>query len=87
LASIDNYLLEELGIKLPELPENSLKNRMFTVSLKDISGGRFDPKLYDNNTQAIRNAIEKTNFDKPKLKELVTSSMAGDWGKTKMKFS
>jgi len=81
LASIDNYLLEELGIKLPELPENTLENRMFTVSLKDISGGRFDPKLYDNNTQAIRNAIEKTNFDKPKLKELVTSSMAGDWGK------
>jgi restriction endonuclease S subunit len=81
LASIDDYLLGELGIKLPELPENNLENRMFTVSLKEISGGRFDPKLYDNTTQAIRNAIEKANFDKPKLKELVTSSIAGDWGK------
>ena len=43
LASIDDYLLGELGINLPEPPENTLKNRMFTVSLKEISGGRFDP--------------------------------------------
>ena len=81
LSSIDDYLLGELGINLPEPPENTLKNRMFIVSLKDISGGRFDPKLYDNNTQAIRNAIKGTNFEKPKLKELVTHSVAGDWGK------
>ncbi|RLD57218.1 MAG: restriction endonuclease [Bacteroidetes bacterium] len=81
LLSIDNYLLGELGIKLPVPPENTLKNRMFTISLKEISGGRFDPKLYDNNTQAIRNAIKGTNFDKSKLKELVTHSVAGDWGK------
>jgi restriction endonuclease S subunit len=81
LSNIDNYLLGELGINLPEPPENTLKNRMFRVSLKDISGGRFDPKLYDNNTQAIRNAIKGTTFNKPKLKELVTHSVAGDWGK------
>ncbi|MCK4562653.1 MAG: restriction endonuclease subunit S, partial [Flavobacteriaceae bacterium] len=81
LASIDDYLLGELGINLPEPPENTLKNRKFTVSLKEISGGRFDPKLYDNNTQAIRNAVRGTTFDKIKLKELVTHSVAGDWGK------
>jgi len=81
LSSIDDYLLGELGINLPEPPGNTLKSRMFTVSLKDISGGRFDPKLYDKNTQSIRNAIKETNFDKTKLKELVTHSVAGDWGK------
>ena len=43
LASIDNYLLNELGITLPALSENSLKNRIFTTSLKEISGSRFDP--------------------------------------------
>jgi len=81
LSSIDDYLLGELGINLPEPPENTLDNRMFTVSLKEISGGRFDPKLYDNNTQAIRNAIKGTAFNKVKLKELVAHSVAGDWGK------
>lgn len=43
LVSIDDYLLDELGIKLPTQPENSLKNRTFYTSLKEISGGRFDP--------------------------------------------
>ena len=43
LSSIDDYLLGELGINLPEPPENTLKNRMFTTSLKEISGSRFDP--------------------------------------------
>ena len=81
LASIDDYLLGELRIKLPEPSENTLENRMFTVSLKEISGGRFDPKLYDNNTQNIRNAIKGTSFHKVELKELITHSVAGDWGK------
>jgi hypothetical protein len=48
LSSIDDYLLNELGIKLPEPPENTLKNRMFTTTLQQITGGRFDPKLYFN---------------------------------------
>lgn len=43
LASIDDYLLKELGIKLPEPPENTLKNRMFMTRLTTLSGGRFDP--------------------------------------------
>jgi len=59
LASIDEYLLNELGITLPETPENTLKNRMFTTSLKEISGGRFDPNFnqakYINNLASIRN--------------------------------
>lgn len=80
LASIDDYLLKELGITLPE-KDNSLENRIFTTNLSEVSGGRFDPKLYDNNTRGIRNAIDETTFDKPLLKELIIHSVAGDWGK------
>ncbi len=80
LASIDDYLLNELGITLPE-KDNSLENRIFTTFFSKMSGGRFDPKLYDNNTQGIRNAINKTSFDKPLLKDLIIHSVAGDWGK------
>ena len=53
LSSIDEYLLKELGIKLPEPPENTLKNRMFTTSLQEITGGRFDPKLHSKQSKEL----------------------------------
>ncbi len=80
LNSIDEYLLSELGITLPE-KDNSLQNRIFKTSLSKVSGGRFDPKLYDNNTQALRSAISKSNFKTSKLKDFIIQSFAGDWGK------
>lgn len=43
LSSIDDYLLNELGIKITEPPENTLKNRMFITKVNAISGNRFDP--------------------------------------------
>ena len=45
LASIDDYLLKELGIHLPTPPENTLKNRMFTRTIKEIES-RLDPHFY-----------------------------------------
>lgn len=80
LASIDNYLLNELGIDLPE-NDNSLKNRIFETSWNKISGGRFDPKLYDNNTKALRQAITLNKYSNVPLKTLIIHSVAGDWGK------
>lgn len=47
LASIDDYLLNELGITLPETPEDSLKNRMFVTKMSELSGGRLDPEYYN----------------------------------------
>jgi restriction endonuclease S subunit len=43
LDSIDDYLLAELGIELPEQEENTVQNRIFTQQLSEISGTRFDP--------------------------------------------
>lgn len=45
LASIDTYLLTELGITLPE-QDNSLEKRMFRVSSGELSGGRFDATFH-----------------------------------------
>lgn len=41
LASIDTYLLNELGITLPVM-ETELESRVFTVNFSEISGERFD---------------------------------------------
>lgn len=46
LDSIDDYLLKELEITLPETPENTLKNRMFVTKRSELSGGRFDSEYY-----------------------------------------
>ena len=64
LASIDEYLLNELGITLPETPENTLKNRMFTTSLKEISGGRFDPFYHQKYFHGLLLSIENSPFEK-----------------------
>ncbi len=83
LEGLDIYLLEELGIKLP-VKDNSLVNRINKeVSLRDITGGRFDPMLYDKNTIALRKSIidiNPTRFKKVQLKNLVIRSITGDWG-------
>lgn len=81
LESIDTYLLRELGITILDKDE-SLENRIFYTKISEVANGRFDPKLYDNNTKAIRSAIQNSIFkDKPRLKDLIVHSVAGDWGK------
>jgi type I restriction enzyme, S subunit len=80
LANIDDYLLGELGIKLPEPPENTLKNRMFTTTLQQITGGRFDPKLYSAQIKKLIKSLYKTKFNYQPLKSVIIQSCSGDWG-------
>lgn len=44
LDSIDDYLLDELDIKLPEINIQTLQDRIFTVNISGIRDGRMDPK-------------------------------------------
>lgn len=44
LESIDDYLLGELGIKLPETKSQTLRNRIFTIKISEVCDGRMDPK-------------------------------------------
>ena len=46
LDSIDDYVLKELGIEIPQQKENSIENRVFTAMLSEVSGRRFDPEMY-----------------------------------------
>ncbi|MEA4851719.1 MAG: restriction endonuclease subunit S [Paludibacter sp.] len=95
LESIDSYLLEELGITLPEKsevkaediptwmnPENLLvKNgRLFLTNSREVIGQRFDPKPYDTNTKNLKQAIANCKTNSVQLKSLIIHSCAGDWG-------
>jgi len=66
LKSIDEYLLNELGITIPE-EDNSLTNRIFTTSFQNIAGSRFDPKFLHYDKINVGNKFPVIN-----LKELVT---------------
>ncbi|MDD9859079.1 MAG: restriction endonuclease subunit S [Nitrospira sp.] len=48
LDGIDDYLLGELGIELPEVEEGTLESRIFTRRLSEVSGGRLDAPVHQN---------------------------------------
>lgn len=53
LNSINDYLLNELQIELPQT-DNSLENRIFTVQMREISGGQFDTQSQFNKHYRIQ---------------------------------
>lgn len=65
LASIDTYLLNELGITLPE-KDNSLEARIFTTNFSEVVGGRFDPFGIINQNMKIEGGIYE-NYSLKKL--------------------
>ena len=48
LASIDDYLLGELGITLPPETENTLAHRTFRVAAHELGGWRFDARVHQS---------------------------------------
>ena len=56
LQSIDEYLLSELGIHLPETKSQTIQDRMFVVNFSELSGDRLDPMFY---TSQFSNIVAK----------------------------
>lgn len=51
LNSINDYLLQELGVVMPTVGENTLKNRMFYVNSNKVLSNRFDPNYFEGNKE------------------------------------
>lgn len=64
LNSIDNYLLKELGIKLPEEKRNELKERVYIKSSKYLSEGRFDAPCNQYNWNLKTNKFSMVRLQK-----------------------
>lgn len=64
LNSINDYLLQELGIVMQSQEENTLEHRMYYVNSNNVIGNRFDPfyhkPTFDINLQNIRNCKNGT---------------------------
>jgi len=67
LATIDDYLLDELGIIIP-ITHDNLKNRIFISSFNNISGIRFDPNFHLK-MQYLLN--QKCKYEFSSLKEFI----------------
>ena len=63
LASIDTFLLNQLGITLPKHEENTLKSRMFTTSLKELSSARFDPNYHTKYYKELFKSFEDGKYE------------------------
>lgn len=60
LDSIDGYLLNALGITMPE-QDNRLEKRIFTVPMSEVTGGRLDPDVYFTKFYKIEGGIYKNS--------------------------
>ena len=76
LESIDTYLLNELGVSLPEV-RNELKDRVFLLNRSELEG-RFNPTVYKDGIKLI-----SPKWDNEKLSKVAFVNPSGAYkGKT-----
>ena len=69
LDSIDSYLMQELGIKLPNNDYVSVGQRIFTQKISHLSGTRFDPNYHQIYYQDLEKALQKGKYPLVKIAE------------------
>ena len=77
LASIDDYLLAELGITLPKKVENTLKNRVFLRNINELARNRFDGYYHDDFFRQLKKSIIKGSYPVSKLDSLCSKITDG----------
>ncbi|MDN5063954.1 restriction endonuclease subunit S [Aliarcobacter butzleri] len=70
LNSIDEYLLQELGINLPKIDESDISKRVFLRKWSEISGNRFDPDYYSPKYFEKINILKKSSCKIISLKDI-----------------
>lgn len=75
LGSVDEYLSSQLGIPLPSLGKKQLSDRLFTITLKSVSGQRFDPYFHQLVFRENLNAVKNGKFPVRPLRELIYGNL------------
>lgn len=76
LHSIDDYLLDELDIQLPEMKSPTLQDRIFVVNFSEVSGERLDVGYYTNYA-AITEILSSAQYPTALLSSLATDIFQG----------
>ena len=77
LDSIDEYLLEELGINLAEPEENTIQNRVFYRNLSELTGQRFDSYYYKTIFENTKKSVLESKYPVHKLRNLSSNIQNG----------
>jgi restriction endonuclease S subunit len=72
LDSIDKYLLDKLGIVLPDEPENNIENRTFRVGFDKLYNNRFDNNYHKPYYQVMEENLSRSNFNIVRLIDILT---------------
>ena len=73
LDSINDYVLDELGIKLPELRDKMI----YVVDSEEVQNKRVDAYYYQPKFEEIEKAIKKGKYEKKELNEIIKSLING----------
>ena len=68
LYSLNDYILDELGIKLPELKDKMV----YVVNSNEVNNNRCDAYYYQPKFEEVEKAIKKGKYEVKKLKEFIT---------------
>ncbi len=77
LDSIDDYLLAELGIELPEQEENTVQSRIFTRQLSEVSGTRFDTFYFKNEFEKLIESLLLCKYEIKSFYSFITYISSG----------
>ena len=78
LASIDKYLLGELGIEFKEKEKETLEQRVFTRKFSEVSSGRFDNAYYKHVYTEIDKLLNENILEHIELKNILTFLESGN---------
>ena len=71
LASIDDMVLNELGIARLPKPDTSLSSRIFTVPASEVHNGRLDPIAYQSMRRQFYKNVRAGTYEVLRLNEIV----------------
>lgn len=77
LDSIDGYLLEKLGITLPKISKNTIKNRKFKRGFFEVSGNRLDPNYYIDYYKDLIRSIDCSTYSGVPLSDITIFIYSG----------
>ena len=79
LDSIDNYLLKELGITIPE---NNNNNRFFYININDLERSRLDSSYFDPKFRTLINCIKSGAYPLDELGNVTSFLSTGQTPKS-----
>ena len=82
LDSIDNYLFNELGIKVEDINIAPIKNRIFTINFNELERERLDSDYFDEKYKRLLNCIHEGKYNLKKLSSITSFLSTGQTPKS-----